>query len=150
MQVAKNLAKKSEATFINFAIKRVMPLFILWSGVFLAVLGAPKMVSHSTAQDLRENFDKLADWKSLALVVGGGIFGYIVFRIGAALLSNENDKYRSWYGSDVAQEIIGAILNFTVATIYAQALGGSWLVAAGGFAIIWVCFGAWKSFCFTD
>ncbi|WP_316856265.1 hypothetical protein [Ralstonia holmesii] len=149
MQGAKNLAKKSEATIINFAVKRVVPLFILWFGVFLAVLGAPKIVSIANAQDIRENFDKLADWKSLALVVCGGIAGYIAFRIGAALLSNEKDKFRSWYGADVAQEIIGAILNFSVALIYAQALGGSWLVAFSGFAIIGLCFGAWKSFCFT-
>ncbi|GAQ28105.1 hypothetical protein SAMD00023378_1788 [Ralstonia sp. NT80] len=142
--------KKSEATFINYLIKKVVPLFIVWLGVLLAILAAPLVVPDAMAQDARGNFAKFADWKSLVIVVLGGVIGSAVFRITAAWVSNEQQDYRKWYGNDIAQEIIGAVLNVSMAAVFAKCLGAPWGGFLLGLTLIFVCFGAWKSYCFTD
>ncbi|MDC6296219.1 hypothetical protein ACQZ32_11480 [Ralstonia pseudosolanacearum] len=154
--MAKQKVTVKEIPTINgFLLKKVMPLVIVWLGVSGAFLAAPRLAPllHSalTPKDVSDSFATFTDWKVLVAIVVGGFLGYNGTFVLAGLWPGAKDIYREAYAKSVAHEMIGAVLNFAIASIFSWIFFGAlWPSVVAGLAVIAACFGAWRSYCFTN
>ncbi|QQJ96412.1 hypothetical protein JG536_12390 [Burkholderia ambifaria] len=149
MSSKSNGSAKNSPTLNNYLLQKVTPLFIVWFGVSMAFWAAPYLGMGVTSEYIRKSFSTFTEWRVLGVVVVGGVFGYLVTYGLAGFLKNGNDIWREAYAKNFAQEIIGAILNVSIAAVYSKMFGAPWSNLVAGIFVIGGCFGAWRSYCFT-
>lgn len=134
-----------------FLYTKVVPIFIIWFGISLSISRLGSILSSDILNTLRLNYIELVEWHLIAIVVVGGVLGYLIFVTLAALGYRGNDNYRDWYKAEVAQEIIGTVMNVAMAAFYSPIFFGAPKInILAAIMAIGVSFGAWKAFCFKE
>ncbi|MGA9914397.1 hypothetical protein [Paraburkholderia sp.] len=148
-QSHQSLNLRGEPSVRNYVATKLLPIAIPWLGIALSLLG----LQHADKKKwpaLNMNFGDLVDWPVLAITTACAILGIVLYLSLLGLVAKKGEKYRSWYTEDAAQEVVSVVLNMAAGGIYSRMFYDSWTYFAIGWALVVVCYGAWRSFCFSD
>ena len=140
---------RGEPTVINYLAVKVLPIAIPWLGVALALLGLQNLDKQKWPA-LNVQFVNLIEWPVLLVTTACAILGIVLYLSLLGLFARSGEKYRSWFKEDAAQEVISVVLNMAVAAVYSKMFSDTWTYFAIGVALIALCYGSWRTFCFND
>lgn len=134
---------------INYLAVKVLPIAIPWLGVALSLLGLQHL-DKKKWPEVNVQFVDLIEWPVLLVTTVCAILGVVLYLSLLGLFARKGEKYRSWFKEDAAQEVISVVLNMAVAALYSKMFSDTWTYFIVGVALIALCYGSWRTFCFSD